>query len=85
MQAFVRQKATGPLKILASQVDYYRPSHLIELLANGDAEEMKCFVGSATAIFTEIHGGDRWAIFASREFEMILRSCGMTETPTWKR
>ena len=85
MQAFVRQKATGPLKILASQVDYYRPSHLIELLANGDAEEMKCFVGSATAIFTEIHGGDRWAIFASQKFEKILRSCGMTETPTWKR
>lgn len=85
VRAFVRQQSNGPLKALATQLDFYRPSCLIELLANGDAEEMKSLAGSAVAIFTEIHQGDRWACFAPREFEAILKSHGLAETPRWKR
>lgn len=84
IRAFVGQQANGPLKVLATQPDYYRPSRLIELLANGEADAMKSLAGSAVAIFTEIHGGDRWACFAPREFETILKGCGLSDTPRWK-
>lgn len=85
LQQFVHQQAAGPLKVIATQVDYFRPSQLIEILANGDPVEMKRFIGSSEAVFTEIHGGDRWGLFADREFEKVLMSCGLTETPSWKR
>lgn len=85
LQQFVHQQAAGPLKFLATQVDYFRPSQLTEILANGDPVEMKRFLGSSEAVFTEIHGGDRWALFANRGFENVLKSCGLNETPGWKR
>lgn len=56
----------------------FRPAAVVEFLANGDPDEVKSLTGGIDAALSEVHQGDRWAVFAPQGFDSSLSRVGLT-------
>jgi hypothetical protein len=81
LQQFARGLANDPP---TRHVARLNPGAFAEFLANSAPGDVEALWEHAAAIFLEAHQGDRWAAFATREFDVALASIGLTASPAWK-
>jgi len=81
LQQFAGRLANDPA---TRHVGRLNPGAFAEFLANSAPGNVEALLEHAAAIFMEAHQGDRWAAFASRDFDVALASIGLTPSPAWK-
>ena len=80
LREFSRAQLESPA---TQELARFGPDAMAEFLANDEPEAVASLMLSFDAVFMEVHGGERWAVFAGSEFGTILDKIGVTRTPEW--
>ena len=66
------------------ELAYFRPMTMAEFLSNGEPDAVANLLLGIDAVFMEVHGGERWAVFSDGGFGTILERIDVLPTPAWE-
>jgi len=78
---FAREHAENPA---TEELGHFRPTAVAEFLANGNPESVTDLFRGLDAVFMEIHGGNRWAVFSAAGLAPILQKIGLAPVSEWE-